>query len=44
LSKSREIVADYHCAAAQAIERYGGHVAQYLGDGASSRDQEIQTL
>ncbi len=29
----REIVADYHRAAAQAIERYGGHVAQYLGDG-----------
>jgi hypothetical protein len=31
--ESREIVADYHRAAAQAIERYGGHVAQYLGDG-----------
>jgi len=29
----REIVADYHRAAAQAIERYSGHVAQYLGDG-----------
>jgi class 3 adenylate cyclase len=29
----REIVADYHRAAAQAIERYGGHVAHYLGDG-----------
>src|SRR5712672_941334 len=29
----REIVADYHQAAAQAIERFGGHVAQYLGDG-----------
>jgi class 3 adenylate cyclase/tetratricopeptide (TPR) repeat protein len=29
----REIVADYHHAAAQAIERFGGHVAQYLGDG-----------
>jgi class 3 adenylate cyclase/predicted ATPase len=29
----REIVADYHRAAAQAIERFGGHVAQYLGDG-----------
>jgi class 3 adenylate cyclase len=29
----REIVADYHCAAAQAIERFGGHVAQYQGDG-----------
>ena len=23
----------YHRAAAQAIERFGGHVAQYLGDG-----------
>jgi hypothetical protein len=29
----REIVADYHRAATQAIERFGGHVAQYLGDG-----------
>jgi len=29
----REIVADYHRAAAQAIERFGGRVAQYLGDG-----------
>src|SRR5689334_13656009 len=29
----REIIADYHRAAAQAIERFGGHVAQYLGDG-----------
>ena len=29
----REIVGDYHRAAAQAIERFGGHVAQYLGDG-----------
>lgn len=28
----REIVADYHRAAAQAIERFGGHVAEYLGD------------
>jgi len=28
----REIVAGYHRAAAQAIERFGGHVAQYLGD------------
>ena len=27
----REIVAGYHHAAAQAIERFGGHVAQYLG-------------
>jgi predicted ATPase/class 3 adenylate cyclase len=29
----REIVGEYHQAAAQAIERFGGHVAQYLGDG-----------
>ncbi len=29
----REIVGEYHHAAAQAIERFGGHVAQYLGDG-----------
>ena len=29
----REIVAGYHHAAAQAIERLGGCVAQYLGDG-----------
>jgi class 3 adenylate cyclase len=29
----REIVANYQRAATQAIERYGGHVAQYLGDG-----------
>jgi class 3 adenylate cyclase/tetratricopeptide (TPR) repeat protein len=29
----REMVADYHRAATLAIERYGGHVAQYLGDG-----------
>jgi class 3 adenylate cyclase/tetratricopeptide (TPR) repeat protein len=29
----REIVADYHRAAAQATERFGGHVAHYLGDG-----------
>jgi class 3 adenylate cyclase len=29
----REIVADYYRAAAQAIERFGGHVAHYLGDG-----------
>jgi class 3 adenylate cyclase/tetratricopeptide (TPR) repeat protein len=29
----REIVADYHRTAAQAIERFGGHVAKYLGDG-----------
>src|SRR6266849_9691569 len=29
----REIVAEYHHAAAQAIERFDGHVAQYLGDG-----------
>ena len=29
----REIVGEYHRAAAQAIERFGGQVAQYLGDG-----------
>jgi Double zinc ribbon/Adenylate and Guanylate cyclase catalytic domain len=29
----REIVGEYHRAAAQAIERFGGNVAQYLGDG-----------
>jgi class 3 adenylate cyclase len=29
----REIVAGYHHAAAEAITRYGGHVAKYLGDG-----------
>src|SRR5713101_7646534 len=29
----REILAGYHRAAAQAIERFGGHVAQYQGDG-----------
>ena len=29
----REIVAGYHRAAAQAVERFDGHVAQYLGDG-----------
>ena len=29
----RGIVGEYHRAATQAIERYGGHVAQYLGDG-----------
>jgi len=29
----REIVADYHHAAAEAIERFDGHVAQYFGDG-----------
>jgi class 3 adenylate cyclase/tetratricopeptide (TPR) repeat protein len=29
----REIVGEYHSAAAQAIERFGGRVAQYLGDG-----------
>jgi class 3 adenylate cyclase len=29
----QEIVGEYHRAAAQAIERFGGHVAQYLGDG-----------
>ena len=29
----RELVASYHGAAAEAISRYGGHVAKYLGDG-----------
>jgi len=29
----RELVADYHRAAAEAIARFGGHVAQLLGDG-----------
>jgi class 3 adenylate cyclase len=29
----RETVAGYHRVAAQAIERFGGHVAKYLGDG-----------
>jgi class 3 adenylate cyclase/tetratricopeptide (TPR) repeat protein len=29
----REVVATYHRAAAEAITRYGGHVAKYLGDG-----------
>jgi class 3 adenylate cyclase len=29
----RELVARYHRAAAEAITRYGGHVAKYLGDG-----------
>jgi class 3 adenylate cyclase len=29
----REIVREYHRGAAQAIERFGGSVAQYLGDG-----------
>jgi class 3 adenylate cyclase/tetratricopeptide (TPR) repeat protein len=29
----REIVSEYHRAVAQAIERFGGRVAQYLGDG-----------
>jgi class 3 adenylate cyclase len=29
----RELVANYHRAAAEAITRYGGHVAKYLGDG-----------
>ena len=31
--KCWEIVADYHRAAVQAIEQYGGHVGQYRGDG-----------
>jgi hypothetical protein len=29
----RETVAGYHRAAAEAITRFGGHVAKYLGDG-----------
>jgi class 3 adenylate cyclase len=29
----RYVVAQYHKAAAAAVERWGGHVAQYLGDG-----------
>jgi class 3 adenylate cyclase len=29
----RDMVGAYHRAAAEAITRYGGHVAQYLGDG-----------
>jgi hypothetical protein len=29
----REVVAAYHRAAAEAINRFGGHVAKYLGDG-----------
>jgi class 3 adenylate cyclase len=29
----REIVADYHRAANEAITHFGGHVAKYLGDG-----------
>jgi class 3 adenylate cyclase/tetratricopeptide (TPR) repeat protein len=29
----RELVAAYHRAAAEAVTRYGGHVAKYLGDG-----------
>ena len=29
----RELIADYHRTASQAVERFGGHVAQYLGDG-----------
>src|ERR1700677_1561073 len=29
----REVVAGYHRTAAEAIARFGGHVAKYLGDG-----------
>ena len=29
----REVVRGYHRAAAEAITRFGGHVAKYLGDG-----------
>jgi len=33
----RETVADYHRAATDAIERFSGYVAQYLGDGVMER-------
>jgi class 3 adenylate cyclase len=33
----REIVGEYHRSAARSIERFGGSVAQYLGDGARRR-------
>src|SRR5690242_15566409 len=29
----REILVSYHAAATESVERFGGHVAQYLGDG-----------
>jgi class 3 adenylate cyclase/predicted ATPase len=29
----REVIASYHNAATEAVVRFGGHVAQYLGDG-----------
>jgi class 3 adenylate cyclase/tetratricopeptide (TPR) repeat protein len=29
----RAIIADYHLAMGQAVERFGGYIAQYLGDG-----------
>jgi predicted ATPase/class 3 adenylate cyclase len=29
----REIIVSYHSTATDAVERFGGHVAQYLGDG-----------
>jgi class 3 adenylate cyclase len=29
----RETIASYHAAAGETISRFGGHVAQYLGDG-----------
>jgi class 3 adenylate cyclase len=29
----RELIAEYHRVAAEAIERFGGYVAQYQGDG-----------
>ena len=32
----RAIVADYHRAVGEAVERFGGYVAQYLGDGVMS--------
>jgi class 3 adenylate cyclase len=31
--KWRDIVVNYHHSAAQEVDRFGGHVAQYLGDG-----------
>src|SRR5437763_13519104 len=29
----REVIADYHRSATEAIERFSGYIAQYLGDG-----------
>jgi class 3 adenylate cyclase len=33
----REVVAGYHRTTAEAITRFSGHVAKYLGDGAIPR-------